>query len=439
MPDWALTLGSLFGVLLLLLAAGTPVAIAFLVASFGGLYVHIGGTNALSLIGGSAFGSIGQFALVPLPLFIMMGEILSRSGLAAKTVDAADKWIGRVPGRLSLTAVGAGAIFGTVSGSSMASVAMLGSTLLPEMERQRYKPPMSVAAILGAGGLAVLIPPSALGVLLGALAKISIGTLLIACVVPGLLLAVLYAAYFLGRGWLQPALAPPWTGPVAGMRERLGTLIHLLPLGFLMTVVTGFIFFGIATPSETAALGVVAAALLALASRSLSLRVLRDSLMATAGTTGMILLIIVGSTAYSQLLVVTGATEGLTDAVKRLALPPLALVFAMQICLFILGCFLDAVSIMLLTVPVFVPLVISFGLDPIWFCVLLLIQLELGGITPPFGVLLYVMKGVRPDLRMWDIWRAAVPIVLLQLILCVAVTLAPGLTAWLPSLMASPK
>jgi tripartite ATP-independent transporter DctM subunit len=439
MPDWVATLGSLFGFLLVLLALGTPVAIAFLVVSVGGLYVHLGGVAALSLIGGSAFGSVGQFALVPVPLFILMGEILSRTGLAAQTVDAADKWIGRVPGRLSLTAVGAGAIFGTVSGSSMASVAMLGSTVLPEMERQRYRPQMSVAAILGAGGLAVLIPPSALGVLLGALAKVSIGALLIACVVPGLLLALLYAVYFLGRGWLQPRLAPPWSGAVAGLRERLGTLVHLLPLGLLMIVVTGFIFFGVATPSETAALGALAAALLALVAGALSWRVLRESLIATAATTGMILLIIVGSTAYSQLLAVTGATAGLTSMVQQAALPPLAVVLGMQICLFVLGCFLDAVSIMLLTVPVFVPLVIAYGLDPVWFCVLILIQLELGGITPPFGVLLYVMKGVRPELKMAEIWAAAGPIVVLQLILCVVVTLLPGLATWLPSLMAGPK
>jgi tripartite ATP-independent transporter DctM subunit len=439
MPEWAATLGALFGCLFVLLALGTPVAIAFLVVSVGGLYVHLGGVTALSLIGGSAFGSLAQFALVPVPLFILMGEILSRSGLAAQTVDAADKWIGRVPGRLSLTAVGAGAIFGTVSGSSMASVAMLGSTLMPQMERQRYKPSMSVAAILGAGGLAVLIPPSALGVLLGALAKVSIGSLLIACVIPGLLLAILYGAYFLGRGWLQPSVAPRWSGAVAGLRDRLRTLVHLVPLAILMMVVTGFIFFGIATPSETAALGVLAAALLALAARSLSWRALRDSLTATAGTTGMILLIIVGSTAYSQLLAVTGATAGLTQAVQSLDLPPLAVVFCMQIALFVLGCFLDAISIMLLTVPVFVPLVIAYGMDPVWFCVLVLIQLELGGITPPFGVLLYVMKGVRPELSMREIWAAAGPIVLLQFVLCALVTLFPALTLWLPSLMTGPR
>lgn len=436
MADWTLTLALLFGVLFVLLAIGMPVAIAFLVVSIGGLYLHLGPT-ALTLIGGSAFGSVAQFALVPIPLFILMGELLSRSGLAAQTVDAADKWIGRMPGRLSITAVGAGAIFGTVSGSSMASVAMLGSTLVPEMERQRYKPPMSVAAILAAGGLAVLIPPSALAVLLGALAKVSIGSLLIACVVPGVLLAILYGVYFLGRGWLQPQLAPPWKGAVATWREKMQTLILLLPLGLLMMVVTGFIFFGIATPSETAALGAITAAGLAAVARKLSRAVIRESIVATAGITGMILLIIVGSTAYGQLLAITGATAGLTEAVRNLGLSPLAMVVCMQICLFLLGCFLDAVSIMLLSVPVFVPLVIAYGLDPIWFCVLMLIQLELGGITPPFGVLLYVMKGVRPDLRMVDIWAAAGPIVALQILLCAGVTLYPGLTTWLPGLMSA--
>jgi tripartite ATP-independent transporter DctM subunit len=438
MADWIWTLAALFGGLIALLAVGMPVAIAFLVASVGGLYATLGAT-ALSLMTGSAFASIAQFALVPIPLFILMGELLTRSGIAALTVEAADKWIGRVPGRLALNAVGAGALFGAVSGSSMASVAMLGSTLTTEMERQRYKPAMSVAPILAAGGLAVLIPPSALGVLLGALAKVSIGGLLIACIVPGLLLALMYGAYFYTRAVLQPELAPPWQHQVSGWRERLATFTYLLPLGFLMVVVTGFIFLGIATPSETAALGAVSALALAVLFRRVSLGVLRESLMATAATSGMILLIIVGSTAYSQLLAITGATSGLTNLVQTLDLPPLAIVFVMQLMLFFLGCFLDAVSIMILTAPVFIPVVSSLGLDPVWFCVLMLIQLELGGITPPFGVLLFVMKGVRPELTMRTIWGAAAPIVALQLLLCALVTLFPALTSWLPSAMALPQ
>ncbi len=439
MAEWAWTLVVLFGGLLVLLGAGMPVAIAFLFASVGGLYVHLGGVTALSLMTGSAFASIAQFALVPVPLFLLMGEMLTRSGLAALTVEAADKWIGRVPGRLALNAVGAGALFGAVSGSSMASVAMLGSTLSAEMERQCYKPAMSVASILAAGGLAVLIPPSALGVLLGALAKVSIGDLLIACIVPGLLLAVLYAVYFFVRAWLQPELAPPWRGRVAGLRERLGTFTYLVPLGLLMLVVTGVIFLGIATASETAALGALAAALLAALFRRFTWSMLRESMTATAEISGMILLIIVGSTAYSQLLAVTGATAGLTALVETLDLPPLAVVFLMQLVLLLLGCFLDAVSIMLLTTPVFVPLVGSFGLDPVWFCVLMLIQLELGGITPPFGVLLFVMKGVRPELPMRTIWDAAAPIVALQLILAALITLMPSLALWLPAAMAQSK
>lgn len=412
--DWALTLAILVGVLLLGFATGLPVAFAFITINIVGLYWFFGGTTGLSLIAGSAYNSVAQFALVPIPLFILMGELLVRSGLAAATVDAADQWIGRVPGRLAVTAVAGGTIFGALNGASMASVAMLGTLLVPEMQRQRYKPTMIIAPILGAGGLAVLIPPSALGVLLGALAKVSIGDLLIASAVPGLILAATYTLYYMGLAWWRPDLAPPYEGPQRSLRQRIETLRLIVPIAALMLVVTGFIFLGIATPSEAAAMGAVASAVLAAIYGKLTWATLRDATMSTAATTAMVLLIIVGSSAYSQLLAATGATAGLIDLVTGLTLPPLAMVIAMQLIVLILGCFIDAISIMLLTVPIFYPIVASLGIDPIWFSVLILIQLELGGITPPFGLLLFVMKGVRPELSIADIYRAAIPIVAMQ-------------------------
>ena len=303
------------------------------------------------------------------------------------------------------------------------------------MERQNYKPQMSVAPILGAGGLAVLIPPSALGVLLGALAKVSIAELLIAALVPGLVMASFYGLYFIGRAYLQPHLAPPYEAESLPILQRLKTLRHLVPLGGLVVVVTGFIFLGIATPSETAAMGAAASALLAAAYGRLTWSVLRESMMATLATTAMVMLIIVGSTAYSQLLAVTGVTSGLVEGVTELDLSPVMMVIVMQILVLILGCFIDTISIMLITIPIFMPIVQTLGMDPIWFSILILIQLELAGITPPFGVLLFVMKGVRPQLSIIDIYRAAFPIVLLQFLVIALVIAFPGLTSWLPSLM----
>ena len=416
--DWTTTLAVLFAMLLVGLASGLPVAFTFLAINIVGLFAFVGGINALTLLAGSAFDSVASFALSPVPLFILMGEILLRSGLATLTVDAVDVWVGRLPGRLAFVAVGGGTIFGALSGSSMAATAMLGSTLAPEMERRGYKVEMSVASILAAGGLDVLIPPSALGVLLAVLANVSVGWLLIGSIVPGLVLATIYAIYFVGRARLQPHLAPPYDVAAVSLRERLLTLRHLVPLSGLMIVVTGFIFLGVAMPSETAAMGVVASAMLA-----------------TVHTTAMVFLIIVGSKAYSQLMAITGAATGFVEFVTAQTLTPILMVIGMNIIVLILGCFIDQLSIMLITVPVFMPIVATLGLDPIWFSVILLVNLELAAITPPFGLQLFVMKGVRPQLRMTEIYRAALPIVVLQFIAIGLVMAFPPLATWLPSLM----
>lgn len=433
--SWPLALGILFAMLLVGLGSGLPVAFTFIAINIVGLYAFVGGVNALSLLAGSAFDSVANFALSPIPLFILMGEILLRSGLATLCVDAVDVWVGRLPGRLAFVAVGGGTIFGALSGSSMAATAMLGSTLAPEMERRGYKPQMSIASILAAGGLDVLIPPSALGVLLAVLANVSTGKLLIASIVPGLILAAVYAIYFIGRARLQPHLAPPYDVAGLPMRARLATLRHLIPLSGLMLVVTGFIFLGIATPAETAAMGVVASTILAATYGRVTWTMLRGSLLATVHTTAMVFLIIVGSKAYSQLMAITGAATGFVEWVTTLPLTPILMVIGMNLIVMILGCFIDQLSIMLITVPIFMPIVAQLGLDQIWFSVILLVNLELAAITPPFGLQLFVMKGVRPQLKMTDIYVAAVPIIALQIFVIGLLLAFPPLTLWVPGLM----
>lgn len=433
--SWPLALAALFAMLVAGLGTGLPVAFTFIAINIVGLYAFVGGTTALSLLAGSAFDSVANFALSPIPLFILMGEILLRSGLATLCVDAVDVWVGRLPGRLAFVAVGGGTIFGALSGSSMAATAMLGSTLAPEMERRGYKSQMSIASILAAGGLDVLIPPSALGVLLAVLANVSAGKLLIAAVVPGLVLAAVYAAYFIGRARLQPHLAPPYDVAGLSTRQRLATLKHLVPLSGLVIVVTGFIFFGIATPSETAAMGAVASAALAAAYGRLTWPMVRVALMATVHTTAMVFLIIVGSKAYSQLMAITGAATGFVEWMTSLPLTPIFMVIGMNLIVMLLGCFIDQLSIMLITVPIFMPIVAQQGLDPIWFSVILLVNLELAAITPPFGLQLFVMKGVRPQLSMTEIYVAATPIIFLQILVIGLMLAFPALSLWLPGLM----
>jgi tripartite ATP-independent transporter DctM subunit len=430
--EWVYNLAFFFGMLMLMMLSGMPVAFGFLTLNILGLYFVMGGT-ALSLLATSAFTSVGQFALIPIPLFILMGELLMRTGLAAKTVDAVDHWIGRVPGRLSLSAVGGGTLFGALSGASMASVAMLGSTLVPEMAKRDYKPTMSVGAILAGGGLAVLIPPSALGVLLGAMAKVSIAKLLLAGILPGLLLASIYFAYFALRAKLQPDQAPPYVAPPTSYREKLNALLSVSPLLSLIVVVTGFIFLGIATPSESAAMGVVATLVLAAGYRCLTWTAVKAALISTMTTTSMMLLVIVGSSGFSQLLAATGTTSALVTMVGNLDLAPIMMVIVMQLIVLLLGCFIDTISIMLVSIPVFMPIVAVLGIDPIWFSILILVQLELAGITPPFGVLLFVMKGVQQHLKVSEIYRAALPIVLIQFLLIAILMVFPGIVSFLPN------
>jgi tripartite ATP-independent transporter DctM subunit len=432
---WVLNLAFFFVLLVIFMLSGMPVAFGFITLNIIGLYFFLGGSNALSLLATSSFSSIGQFTLIPIPLFILMGELLMRTGLAGKTVEAVDHWIGRIPGRLSLSAVGGGTLFGALSGASMASVAMLGSTLVPEMTRRGYKPAMSVSSILAGGGLAVLIPPSALGVLLGALAQVSISKLLMAGILPGIILAIMYFVYFSVRASLQPDLAPPYQEKSTTIREKLYSLLTILPLLSLIFIVTGLIFLGIATPSESAAMGVIATLVLAACYGRLTAHALRTALISTMTTTAMMLLVIVGSTGFSQLLAATGSTSMLVSTVSELGLGPIATVLIMQLIVLVLGCFIDTISIMLVAVPVFMPIVLMLGIDPIWFCILILVQLELAGITPPFGVLLFVMKGVQQHLKIGEIYRAALPIVLIQIILIALLMIFPEVVTIVPNLI----
>ena len=431
--EWVVNLAFFFGLLIVMMLSGMPVALGFLTLNIVGLYIFLG-EGSLSLLATGAFTSVGQFTLIPIPLFILMGELLMRTGLAAKTVDAVDHWIGRVPGRLSLSAVGGGTLFGALSGASMASVAMLGSTLVPEMAKRNYQPVMSVGAILGGGGLAVLIPPSALGVLLGALAKVSIAELLLAGILPGLLLAALYVAYFVIRAKLQPDLAPPYVAEKISLSVKLRALLEIAPLFSLILVVTGSIFLGFATPSESAAMGVIATMILAAFYRRLSWDAIVVAMRSTMTTTAMMLLVIVGSSGFSQLLAATGTTSSLVNAVGVLDLHPMIMVLIMMGIVLLLGCFIDTISIMLVSIPVFMPIVAVLGVDPIWFAILILVQLELAGITPPFGVLLFVMKGVQQQLRMSEIYRAAMPIVFLQFLLIAILMIFPDIVSFLPDM-----
>jgi tripartite ATP-independent transporter DctM subunit len=435
--EWWGVILLILGGLMLLLATGLPVAFSFLVVNLVAGYMVWGGTTGFEQLIDSVYSSVTMFALLPVPLFIIMGEVLLNSGLAFKSVDIVDKWLGRVPGRLGLVAVSSATIFSSLSGSSMGTTAMLGRILVPEMQRRGYKAPISIGACMS-GGLAMIIPPSALGVILAAVAQVSVGKLLIAGVIPGLILAFFYIVYIVGRCTLQPSLAPPYDPePVPLSEKAKNSLKYLLPLGGIIVLVIGLIFLGIATPTESAGIGAMATFLLAAAYRRFNLELVKKVLTGTLRICVMMFMILTGSLAFSQLLAFTGATSGLVQFASELRVHPLLLIFAMQLVILVLGTFMEQVAIMMITLPIFMPIVNAMGFEGVWFALIMLINLEIAMKSPPFGFLLFVMKSVAPKgTTMAQIYGATFPFILIDIFGMGLVVFFPALALWLPSFMA---
>lgn len=435
--SWWLVFILFFGVLTLLLFVGTPIAFAFLGLNAVGAVLYLGGMEGIGQMVRNGVGSITNFSLTPIPFFILMGELLLRSGVAMKAIDAFDNVIGRVPGRLAVIAVVAGTVFSAISGSTVATTALLGGLLLPQMLKRGYHPTMAMGPIMAIGGVDALIPPSAIAVLMASLAGISISGLLIAGVVPGLLLAAMFVIYIIIRSAISPHLAPPFVRvEVKGWQRWRPVIVNVIPLVLIFLLVVMAMSAGWATPTESAALGALATVIVCKAYRSLSLKDLLTSLRGTAEISGMILFIMLGATTFSQILVFTGATDGMVKLVTESQMSPAMVLFVMLAILLVIGCFLDQVAILLITLPFYMPLVGIMGYDPIWFGVLYLMCMQLGLITPPLGMLLFTMRGVAPPgISTQQIWVAVIPFVVMGLIGLGLVAMFPGLATWLPSLM----
>jgi tripartite ATP-independent transporter DctM subunit len=434
--EWQSILLLLFGSFVVLMLTGMPVAFCFLLINMMAMYVLLGPAGLQRLIL-SINTTLASFTLLPIPLFILMGELMFQSGTAPDLIRTLDKWLGRLPGRLSLLAVGSGVLFSTLTGTSLASVAMLGTVLLPEMEQQGYKKSMTIGPILGSGGLAMMIPPSALAVLCGSIGQISIGRILIAIIMAGLLMAVIYTAYIILRCWFQPSVAPIYEVSRTPLSEKLAdTVRYILPQGIVVFLVIGVIFLGITTPSEAAATGVVGTIIVAALNRKLSWKVVKKATTGTVLVAGMLFFIIAGATAFAQILAYSGASASLAELATGLPVAPIVIIIAMMIIIVFLGCFMDVVSIMMITLPIFVPVVISLGFSPVWYAVIFLINIEVAGISPPFGMSLFVMKGVvSSDTTMADIYRASLPFCGLSLIAMALIIAFPQIALWLPEIM----
>jgi tripartite ATP-independent transporter DctM subunit len=428
----------LFGGLVAVMGLGLPVAFAFLVLNVVGAMVFLGGEVGLAQLARNAVQSITSFSLTPIPFFVLMGEVLFHTGVALKAIDAFALIIRRLPGRLSVIAIVAGTVFSAISGSTIATTALLGSLMLPTMLARGYDPRMAMGPIMGIGGVDMLIPPSALTVLLGSLAGISIAGLLIGGIVPGLILSAMYVAYIIARATIDPALAPDERVEegTRGAARWLPFVTHVVPLVLIFGLVIGAMTGGFATPTEAAAIGAAGTIAAAAIYRGLTFANLMKALTGTVAVSGIILFIIVGATTFSQVLSFSGVVNGLVGLVTGLGLSVNAVVIAMLLILLFLGCFVDQVSMMLITLPFFMPLAQRYDIDPIWFGVLFLICMQLGLLTPPFGLLLFTMKGVAPPaITMHQIYVAAMPYVVMSLVILMLIFFFPVIATWLPAVL----
>jgi tripartite ATP-independent transporter DctM subunit len=432
---WQMAALLLLGGSTALLLIGMPVALTFVAVNIVGALLFLGGEAGLAQVVRNSVASVMNLSLTPIPLFVLMGEILFHTGLAIKVIDGVERLIRQVPGRLAVVAVVAGTVFSAVSGSTIATTAMLGSLMLPVMLARGYHPTMATGPIMAIGAVDMLIPPSALTVLLGSLSGISISKLLVGGVVPGLILSAAFVAYIVVRARLRPQLAPPT--PVAehsGWEAWRLLLLYVVPLVAIFAVVVGAMSGGFATPTESAALGALATMAVAALYRVLTLQALMKSLKGATAISGMIMFIILGATTFSQILSFSGASEGMVSAILGQGLSPLAVVALMMLILIFLGIFIDQVSMMLITLPVFMPIVTRLGIDPIWFGILFLICMQLGLLLPPHGLLLMTMRGVAPpEVTMAHIFKAVTPYVIMSLLLLALLLLLPAVATWLPS------
>jgi len=421
---------AVFFLVIAFMAMGVPVAFAFLAANLLGAWMIMGDLYGPLQVVDNSTSLITSFTLVAVPMFVFMGALLFHSGLALRVFDALETLFGRLPARLSYITVAGGSTFSTLTGSTMANTAMLGSLMIPEMTRRGYAPHMSIGPIIGTGGLAMLIPPSSLGVLLGSLAGLNIGALLIAGIIPGLVLAVGYSLVIYLQARLNPSSAPSYGVQRVPVRQRLRLLVfNILPLGLVVFCVVGFIVLGWATPSEAAAFGALSVAALAALARKLTVKALRSALTSTVRISGMVFLLILSSSVFSQLMAFSGASTAVVDWSIGMEAGPYAKLLMMFALMLVLGMFMDQISILLLTIPVFFPLAASMGFDAVWFGVVVLLALEMSLTTPPFGLLLFLMQSVAPKgVTLGMVIRAALPYLACDALLLGVLILFPAIT-----------
>ncbi len=420
-------------VLFILLFLGMPVGFGMALIGFCGTLYVVSTAAGLSIIRTFPYQYSASYTMVVIPLFVLMGEVAYRARLSWDLYFGMNKLLGGVPGSLAMATVGGCAGFAAISGSSLATAATMGSVALPEMEKFKYNPKLATGCIAAGGSIGILIPPSIVLVLYAVMTEESIGELFMAGFFPGLLEAGLYMLTILVITRIRPHWAPP--GPKVRWGERFAAFKGMWVPGSLFVVVIGGIYVGVFTPTEAAAVGALGSFFIMLVRRLANRRSVKDSLLNAGRTTGMIFTIVIGAMLLNFFLGITKLPMALATFVRGLQMSPLAIIVAMLVIYLFLGCIMDSLAMVLLTVPIFFPLILEMGFDPIWFGILIVRVVEIGLITPPVGLNVFIIRGVAKDVPLYDIFRGIVPFLAADVV-CVALLVAfPQIALFLPHTM----
>ena len=419
--------------MLLLLAASLPVAFVMGVVGVVGFAWVINTPAALAMLSADLHDVLSNYGLTVIPMFVFMGQVCFHAGISRRLFRAAYHWMGWLPGGLAMATVGACAAFGAICGSGPATAATMAAVALPEMRRFNYADSLASGVVAAGGGLGMLIPPSVVFIVYGVLTEQSIGKLFIAGILPGLLVAALFGLVILAQCLRDPARGP--AAPRFPLRARLASLKGVIETLLLFALVMGGMFAGWFTPTEGAAVGAAGSLAVAAAGGSFTWRLLWRAAQETVRTSCMVMIIVAGATVFGHFLAVTQIPSGLAAWLAALPLPAWMILLLIVAFYLVAGCFVDALALIMLTIPIFYPVVLQLGYEPIWFGVMIVLVTMMGAITPPVGVNVYVVSGMERDLSLQTVFRGAIPFLVALLAAVALLMLFPGIATWLPGLV----
>lgn len=431
-PIYAGIIGSILVVILLL--SGMPIAFLMMLVGFLGVWVLSSFEAALGVLGRTVYEVASHYPYTIIPLFVLMGSFATQAGLTSELYSTFDKWFRRLPGGLGVATIAACAGFAAVSGSSVAATAAMGNIALPQMKRFNYKPRLAVGVIAAGGTLSFLIPPSLGFVIYGMLTEQSIGKLLISGIVPGFILSLAYIFVVVLQVKMDPSLAPMIKEKVS-LREKILALKGVWETLLVFLIVIGGIYFGFINPTEAGGIGATSLFIIVLAKRKFSLEGLVNALLEMTRVSTLVLFLVAGATIFSYFLALSTIPQVVSGWISSLSVSRYWILTIICLIYIFLGCFLDAVSMMVLTLPVIFPVILALNFDPIWFGVVAVLMMEAGLITPPVGLNVYTLAGIVKDVPMFEIFRGAAPFLLSIFLVVVIVTIFPQLVLFLPGLM----